>query len=517
MSEILAVEMKNITKVYPNGVVANYDVNFSTRQGEIHALMGENGAGKSTLVKILFGLESYSQGEIYVNGKKATIDSPTKAISLGIGMVHQHFMLVPNLSVCENIILGMEPVKKGLIDYQIARKMVMDTTEKYNFKIDPDALIRDIDVGKKQKVEIIKALIRGAKILIMDEPTAVLTPQECDELFEQLELLKKEGHTIIFISHKLNEIKEICDRITILRHGKCKGVFETFKLSTSDISRLMIGRDAISEIEKTPAEKKDSVLEIRNLIVSNSDGKVLLNNISMNIHKGVILGIAGVEGNGQRELIDSIAGLTSPDSGIITIKGQRICGKSIRQIRNLGLSHIPEDRIKYGVAGDESVSDNLISERYYKEGYSSIKGLNYKKISKESQELVDAFSIKIDTLDSPVKMLSGGNIQKIVAAREMTSHFDILIADQPTRGIDVGAAQFVHEKIVEVRDSEKAVLLISADINEVMALSDSLIVLYDGEITAYFEDASKVSEEELGMYMLGLKRMGSDEIDLLIN
>jgi simple sugar transport system ATP-binding protein len=509
----IVVDMRNIDKVYPNGVVANSKINFQVEAGEIHALMGENGAGKSTLMKILFGIESPSGGEIYINGKQESITSSMKAISLGIGMVHQHFMLVPSLTVTENIVLGMEPKKAGnFIDYEKAEKLVSEVCQKYKFKVDPKARIRDISVGQKQKVEILKALYRGAKILILDEPTAVLTPQETEELFEQLKALADSGHTIIFISHKINEIKSICRRISIMRTGKMMGVYNVADMTVESISAAMVGRDVVREIEKKPARKKDVLMEVKDLNVLDDEGKTIVNNVSLKIHGGHILGIAGVEGNGQREFIDCLTGLAKPKSGSITLRNKDIIGKNIKQIRENGLAHIPEDRMKYGCALNESIEDNLISDRYDHKAYNKFGLLDASKISENAKKMIERFRIVTDSHKTQCRMLSGGNMQKVVAAREMTSDLSILVADQPTRGIDVGAAAFIHDMIVELRDEGKAILLVSADINEVMELSDSLAVFYDGEITGYFEDASAATEEELGLYMLGLKKMNSEQM-----
>ena len=517
MSGKVVVDMRSIDKVYPNGVVANSGVNFQVEEGEIHALMGENGAGKSTLMKILFGIEAPSGGEIFINGKSEAITSSMKAIGLGIGMVHQHFMLVPNLSVTENIILGMEPKKKNnFIDYAESERSVRAVCEKYNFKIDPNARIRDLSVGQKQKVEILKALYRGAKILILDEPTAVLTPQETEELFEQLKALSDTGHTIVFISHKINEIKSICKRISIMRTGKMIGVYNVADMTIEDISKTMVGRDVVREIEKAPAKKQGTLMEVKDLIVVDDEGKTTLNSVSLKIHGGHILGLAGVEGNGQREFVDCLTGLAKPSSGTIELKGKSIISASIKDIRKDGLAHIPEDRMKYGCALGESIEDNLISDRYDKKDYNKGILLNSGKITENAKDLINRFRIVTDSHKTPCRMLSGGNMQKVVAAREMTSDLSVLVADQPTRGIDVGAASFIHDMIVELRDEGKAILLVSADINEVMELSDSLAVFYDGEISGYFEDASLATEEELGLYMLGLKKMTPEELEGLV-
>ncbi len=507
------ISMKDITKVYPNGVVANRDVNLDLVEGEIHALMGENGAGKSTLMKILFGIEQPTEGEIYLRGEKIKIENPMHAISLGIGMVHQHFMLDEQLTVAENIILGIEPKKGMAIDYKTAYEMVEEYSQKYKFNLNPKTLVMDLEVGKKQKVEILKALIRGAKILIMDEPTAVLTPQETEELFEQLLLLRDNGHTIIFISHKLNEIKEICENATILRNGTTVGSFKVENVSIQELSRHMVGRDVELKINKPPIQRGEKVLDVKDLNFVDGELTVKVNDVSFGVHRGEILGIAGVEGNGQRELIDCITGLSNPQSGEIYIKGESVSYiNPTLDRRKRGVAHIPEDRLTYGSMPDSSIVENIISNIYKKDEFNKGVFLDYDKLNSTTERLIKEFEIKTDSRETPVRMLSGGNIQKVVAAREMDLDMDLLIADQPTRGIDVGTAALIREKVVEKRNSGVGVLLVSADIGEVMELSDSLIVFYDGKISAYFKDASQVTEEELGLYMLGLKFMDEEEL-----
>ncbi|WIV13512.1 ABC transporter ATP-binding protein [Proteiniborus sp. MB09-C3] len=511
------LRMEGITKIYPNGVVANKDINFSVKAGEIHALVGENGAGKSTLMKILFGLEPPEEGQIFIKGSSIKIDSPAIAIKNGIGMVHQHFMLVPSLTVAENMVLGMEPRKKGLMDFEKAMSITREISKKYNLIVDPKAKVSDLPVGIKQRVEILKALLRGAEILILDEPTAVLTPQETQELFTELITLKEKGHTIIFISHKLKEIKEICDRITILRNGKSVGVYEINDMSQEDISRLMIGRDVILKIEKEKSNPKETVLKVNNIDYADNTGKKALNDISFTVRSGEILGIAGIEGNGQRELVKLITGLCKYNDGNITIRDKDIKNLSIKQIRELGTSHISEDRMSYGVAGEATIEENIISDRYDNNALNKRGLLNINKLQSMVNELVKDYRVKCDNGRQKVKMLSGGNIQKVVVAREFSSSPKLIIADQPTRGIDVGATEFIHRKLVKLRDEGTAVLLISADLNEVMELSDSLLVMYGGEIVAYIEDSTKITEEELGRYMLGINKQSPEEIRRAVN
>lgn len=507
------VQMKGITKVYPNGIAANQGVDFNVKKGEIHALMGENGAGKSTLMKMLFGLEQPTEGTITVNGEEVSLTSPTVAISKGIGMVHQHFMLVPNLTVAENIVLGMEPKKNNLfMDYKKAVEITEEYAKKYNLQVDPDAKVRDIPVGMKQKVEILKALVRGAKILILDEPTAVLTTQETEELFKELIHLKEQGYTMVFISHKLHEIKQITDRLTIMRGGKSMGVYNTADISKEEISRLMVGRDVILTVEKEQAQPTDVVLRVRDLEYTNEWKKKMLNHMSFDVRKGEILGIAGVEGNGQRELVDMLFNLNMPDSGVAKVNGHNILGESQRKIRDLGVSLIPEDRMTFGMAGAASIEENLISDRCAQKRYNNGPLFNMKKIHEDSDNLIEEYKVLCKNRTQKVGMLSGGNIQKVVVAREFSAEPVLIIADQPTRGIDVGATEFIRKKLVELSREGAAVLLVSADLNEVMELSDSLIIMYNGQIAAYFEDTKDLTDTVMGEYMLGLKQQSPEEV-----
>lgn len=506
------LSMENITKVYSNGFVANKNVNFSIHEGEIHALVGENGAGKSTLMKMLFGSEKPDEGRILLHGKEIHIDNPTVAIQYGIGMVHQHFMLVPSLSVADNLVIGMEPKKKGFYDVAKAEAIAREASEKYNLIVDPKAKVIDLSVGLKQKVEILKALVRGAKILILDEPTAVLTPQETKELFIELKNLKKQGYTVVFISHKLHEVKELCDRVTVLRAGKMIGVEEIVNVSEQDISRMMVGRDVRLNIDKERAVAKETVLKVSHVNKANALGKQVLKDVSFQIPRGVILGIAGVEGNGQSEISEIISGMDRDFDGEVEVNGKSTRNMSVRELRENGVAHISEDRMTYGIVGDGSIAENIISDRYYKKKFQKGLLLDQKKIDHMVEELIDKFNVKCDGKDQPIRMLSGGNMQKVVAAREFTNHADLIIANQPTRGIDIGASLFLRNKLVELRDAGASVLLISADLSEVMEVSDRLIVMCGGKISAYFENAEDITEEEMGLYMLGLKQMTPEEI-----
>lgn len=513
MTKEYILEMNGITKVYPNGVTANKNVEFKLRYNEIHALLGENGAGKSTLMKILFGSEDPTEGEVLLKGEKVSFSSPLDAIEHRIGMVHQHFMLDETLTVAENIVLGIEPSKGIALDYSQMNKNVKEIAEKYKFNVRPEQVVGDLNVGQKQKVEILKALIRGAEILILDEPTAVLTPQETEELFLQLKVLRDEGHSIVFISHKLDEIKEICSRGTVLRNGESIGSYDLEDVTIEKLSELMVGHKVESKVDKLPAAPKETILKIRNLNVRDSEDSVVVDNVSFDVRKGEILGIAGVEGNGQRELIDSITGLNENYQGEIKIHDTVVAKENgVMNRRRLNMNHIPEDRLTLGGMADGTIEENLIANRFKRKDFNRRGMLNQDKINAFSQEMIRSFQIKTDSEKTPIRMLSGGNMQKVVAAREMTGEVDILIADQPTRGIDVGAAKFIHEQLVGMRDNDTAILLSSADINEVLNVSDSLIVFYNGKISAYFKDASEVTENELGLYMLGIKSMSEEEI-----
>lgn len=506
------LEMKGITKVYPNGVLANDKVDFEVQKGEIHALVGENGAGKTTLMKVLFGLETPDTGEVYYKGKLLQVNSPLQAISNGIGMVHQHFMLAPSLTVAENLVLGAEPRKGLAFDWNTAIKTVEELSKRYNLHVDPKARVRDVPIGMRQKAEILKALLRGAELLVLDEPTAVLTPQETEELFGALGELKKQGHTMIFISHKLNEVRQISDRVTVMRGGRLVGVRNTVDVTETDISRLMVGRDVILKINKTPAKPGKKILEVQNLGYFTPEGKPILRDVSFNVRAGEILGIAGVEGNGQSELVEILTGLRRAHTGLISVDGIRMPSASPGRMRKHGVAHIPEDRMLHGVAVDATIEENLVADRIQTPDYTGKLFLRSKAIAKNALDLVGMFNVVTRSPKTPVKMLSGGNIQKVVVAREFSSNPSLVVANQPTRGVDVGAIEFIHKKLLEICRSGVAVLLISADLNEVMSVSDRLLVIYGGQIVAAFPDASVVSEEELGLHMLGIK---TQEVALL--
>ena len=509
-----ALKMENITKIYPNGFVANKGITFSVQQGEIHALVGENGAGKTTLMKVLFGMEQPQEGAIYVNEKKVKISSPLEAIELGVGMVHQHFMLLPSMTVAQNVTLGMEPRKNGLVDTQKAVQITQEMSDKYRFGLDATARVGDLSVGLMQKVEILKALIRGAKVLILDEPTAVLTPQETRELFEQLKLLRKEGHSVIFISHKLEEVMELCDNVTVLRHGYCNGTHPISELDAAGISRLMVGRDVVLKIEKEDPKPGKPILEVRNLTRTNAEGKKTLNDVSFTIHEGEVLGIAGVEGNGQSDLSDSISGMVSYDSGTVKLNGKDLKGMKIVDIRSAGMSVIPEDRMTVGCVNDLSVQDNAIADRFDKKENMNGIFLDKKKAKSITDALIKEFEISCDSQDEAIRFLSGGNIQKVVVAREFTSGANFVVANQPTRGVDVGTAEMIRKYLVrQTREKGIGSLLISADLNEILEVSDRLLVMRQGRIVAAFPKANVVDVDELGEYMLGIRTMTAQEME----
>lgn len=517
------LRMEQITKVYGNGVVANNNVDFNLRKGEIHALMGENGAGKSTLMNILFGLEQPTSGRILLNGKEVKLENSSKALTLGIGMVHQHFMLVPSLTVAENLILGNEPKKGILTDMKYAFRKVEELAKQYNFSLNPKTKIKDLTVGQKQQVEILKALYRKAQILILDEPTAVLAPQETEQLFKQLNILKENGHTLVFISHKIREVIEICDRVTIMRAGQNKGIYKirgseadgSKDISEDEISRLMVGRDMVLDVDKAPAQPKEVVLKVENLLNVDFEHKIHVNYMNFTVRKGEILGVAGVEGNGQRELIEMITKLRAIDSGRVSVNGEEIGSLKIKDVRERLMAYIPQDRLVYGVAAGADIRDNLIPFLVDKKDYLKGQFLDNKKLTKLANHVIKEFSVTCDSSEQFISMLSGGNMQKVVVARELSEQIKkippLVIADQPSRGIDVGATKFIHRKLVELRDLGAAVLLVSADLNEILELSDSVLVMYDGKISGYFPDASKLTEKELGQYMLGLKVQTKEE------
>ncbi|MCQ6561372.1 ABC transporter ATP-binding protein [Paenibacillus mendelii] len=505
----ILLEMKNIHKVYPNGTAANRGVDLTVHEGEIHALVGENGAGKSTLMKILFGLEAPTDGTIEYKGQTVTFDGPRDAIKQGMGMVHQHFMLAPSLTVSENIVLGDEP-KKGVFSMFRDRakefKEVEHLISTYGLKVNMQAKVESIPVGQKQRVEILKVLYRGAKLIILDEPTAVLTPQETDELFDSIKALVSQGHTIIFITHKLREVMQISNRITVLRAGKSIATLLTQETNQEEISRLMVGRDVLFRVDKIPAEPKDVVLAVRDLGALDDKGTLALKGVSFTIRGGEVLGIAGVEGNGQTELVEVITGLRKATTGEVRYQDKDLLAASVAEIRRMKVGHVPEDRQTAGASLTSSIAENLILDHYRNPDFKWGPFINKKKVKQFAKVMMDTFDVRAQNEETMAGALSGGNLQKVVVARELSKNPLLLIASQPTRGVDIGAIEFIHREIIKRRDGGAAVMVVSAELSEVMALSDRIIVLYDGEIVALLDNTPDLTEQEIGYYMLGIKK-----------
>jgi len=507
MENAYAIEMLNITKVFP-GIVANDNITLQLKKGEIHALLGENGAGKSTLMSVLFGLYQAEEGVIKKDGVEISIKDPNDANKYGIGMVHQHFKLVECFTVLENIILGVEPNTRGFLKKAEARSKIIELSEKYGLKVDPDALIEDITVGMQQRTEILKMLYRDNEILIFDEPTAVLTPQEIDELMEIMKNLAKEGKSILFISHKLNEIMAIADRCSVLRKGKYIGTVNVADTTKEELSKMMVGRDVEFVVSKEDAKPSDVMLAIKNMSVASKIHKNdAVKNVSFEVRAGEIVCIAGIDGNGQTELVHGITGLEPLKSGNVYLKGEDITKASIRYCNTHGMSHIPEDRHKHGLVLDYSLEDNIVLQRYFEEEFTSKAGvLKRGNIRKYAEKLIEQFDVRSGK--GPVtiaRSMSGGNQQKAIIARELDKNPDLLVAVQPTRGLDVGAIEFIHRQLVNHRDNGKAVLLVSLELEEVMNVSDRILVMYEGEIVGEL-DPKKTTVEELGLYMSGAKR-----------
>lgn len=499
------IEMRHITKEFP-GIIANDDVTIELRKGEIHALLGENGAGKSTLMSVLFGLYQPEKGEILKNGQVVKINDPNDANRLGIGMVHQHFKLVHNFTVLENIILGVEDTKNGFIVMKDARKKVEALSEQYNLKVDCDALISDITVGMQQRVEIIKMLYRDNEVLIFDEPTAVLTPQEIDELMQIMKDLAKEGKSILFITHKLNEIKAVADRCSVLRKGKYIGTIDVKTTSKEEMSEMMVGRKVNLVTQKDESRPTDDVLVVENLSVAKKGHKNPVNNVSFNVRKGEIVCIAGIDGNGQTELVQAITGLLPVSEGKVMLNNEDITHASIRHRNTNGLSHIPEDRHKHGLVLDYPLSYNLVLQRYFEPQFSNKGFLKFEEIEKYGGKLIEQYDIRSGQGNKTIsRSMSGGNQQKAIVAREIDKDPDCLIAVQPTRGLDVGAIEYIHKQIIKERDEGKAVLLVSLELDEVMNLSDRILVIYEGELVGEL-NPKETTVQELGLYMAGSKR-----------
>ena len=501
----IAVKMQDIVKKFGD-FVANDGINLTVRKGEVHAILGENGAGKSTLMNILYGLYHPTSGKIFIDGKETTIGTPQKAIDLGIGMVHQHFMLIPPFSVTENIVLGMEDTKGVVLDLKKSREKIVELSKRYGLSVDPDAKIEDISVGMQQRVEIIKVLYRGANTLILDEPTASLTPQEIVELMDIIKSLTKDGKSVILITHKLKEIKTCADSCTIIRHGKYIDTVDVKVTSESELAAMMVGRDVSFSVEKEKREPGEVVLEVKDLCAKDYRKVDILKSLSISVRRGEIVGIAGVDGNGQSELVEILTGLKKADSGSVSILGKNAFNVTPRQSFDMGITSIPEDRQKHGLVLDFSVAENLILQNFEKEPFSKSGILNDKNIEAHANKLIEKFDIRPkDSAKKSAKTLYGGNQQKVIIAREVTNDSDLLIAVNPTRGLDVGAIEFVHKYLVEQRNKNKAVLLVSFELDEIMNLSDRIEVIFDGQITGEVM-GEYADEKELGLLMAGGKK-----------
>ncbi len=504
------IEMLNITKEFP-GIKANDNVTLQLKRGEIHALLGENGAGKSTLMSVLFGLYQPESGVIKKDGEVVKINNPNDATALHIGMVHQHFKLVECFTVLDNIILGAEPMKGPVVDRAAARKKVVELSDRYGLKVDPDALVEDISVGMQQRVEILKMLYRDNDILIFDEPTAVLTPQEIDELMDIMRGFKAEGKSILFITHKLAEIKAVADRCSVLRKGKYMGTVDVATTSVEEMSRLMVGRDVqlvSTKAEKTPGE---TILKVENLCVPSKIHKNdAVKHASLEVHAGEVVCLAGIEGNGQSEFIYALTGLEKPSAGTITLCGKDITKASIRSRSKMGMSHIPEDRHKYGLVLDYSLENNMVLQRYWEKEFQTAGFIKSGAVRSYSDRLIEQYDVRSGQGSATIaRSMSGGNQQKAIIAREIDKNPQLLIAVQPTRGLDVGAIEYIHSQIIAQRDAGKAVLLVSLELDEVMNLSDRILVMYEGEIVGEF-DPKTTDVQTLGLYMAGAKRMDKE-------
>ncbi|MFS9269028.1 ABC transporter ATP-binding protein [Streptococcus infantis] len=495
------IEMREITKVFGE-FVANDKINLELRKGEIHALLGENGAGKSTLMNMLAGLLEPTSGEIVVNGQAVKLDSPSKAASLGIGMVHQHFMLVEAFTVAENIILGSELTKNGVLDIARATREINELSERYGLAVDPSAKVADISVGAQQRVEILKTLYRGADILIFDEPTAVLTPSEIDELMAIMKNLVKEGKSIILITHKLDEIRAVSDRVTVIRRGKSIETVEIAGATNADLAEMMVGRSVSFKTEKQEAQPKEVVLSIKDLVVNENRGVPAVKNLSLDVRAGEIVGIAGIDGNGQSELIQAITGLRKIESGSVELKGQSIVGLHPRQITEMSVGHVPEDRHRDGLVLEMMISENIALQTYYKEPLSKKGILNYSNIINYAKKLMQEFDVRAASEIVPASALSGGNQQKAIIAREVDRNPDLLIVSQPTRGLDVGAIEYIHKRLIQERDNGKAVLVVSFELDEILNVSDRIAVIHDGKIQGIVTPET-TNKQELGVLMAG--------------
>ena len=498
--DALALELRGITKRF-GSLVANDAIDFELRRGEIHALLGENGAGKSTLMNVLYGLHQPDEGEIVLDGKPVKIDSARRAIQLGIGMVHQHFMLVPVMTVAENLVLGSEPHRGPLLDYATAAARTRELSERFGLAVNPDAKVEDLGVGAQQRVEILRALFRGARVLVLDEPTAVLTAQESQDLFKVLRALAADGTSIVFISHKLNEVLDISDRVTVLRRGAKVDTVATEGSTERSLARLMVGRDVLLQVEKPQHAPGETLLEVRDLEVSDDRGLPAVAGVSFDVRAGEIVGLAGVEGNGQSELIEALTGLRRAHGGTVRAAGRDVTSADARTTIDAGVGCIAEDRHRRGLVLQFDLAENLSLHEYRKPSLSSRGWLSPKKMAARARTLLEEYDVRGGDCDTPAASLSGGNQQKVVIARELSADPQVLIAAQPTRGLDVGAIEFVHRRLIEERDEGRAILLVSAELEEIRSLSDRVLVIYEGEIVAELPPSS--SEEEFGVAMTG--------------
>lgn len=507
MAQVL--ELRGITKQFP-GVLANDNVNLTLEKGEIHALLGENGAGKTTLMNILYGLYKPTEGQIYINGKVADIHSPTDAIRQGIGMVHQHFMLVPVLTVTENVMLGEESLRGGIfLDRKSVAHRIREISKTYGLQVDPEAYVKDIPVGIQQRVEIIKVLYRQANILILDEPTAVLTPQEVEELFSIIKTLVERGVSLIFITHKLKEVLSVADRVTVIRRGRTVGTTTPAQATEQSLAEMMVGRAVDLLVHKGPASPTTPVLVVKNLAVKNERGILAVDHVSLEVRAGEVVGIAGVQGNGQTELVEALTGLRKPEAGSITIAGQDVTHASPRKITEMGVAHVPEDRQRDGLVLSFPLKDNFMLNTYYNE-FAKSGVINEEKLAQVAGQLVQDFDVRTPGIEVPAGTLSGGNQQKVIVAREFSRPIKLLIAAQPTRGLDVGSIEYIHSRIIQKRDEGTAVLLVSTELDEIVALSDRIAVMFKGRIVDILP-ADRVTKEQLGLLMAG-STLDEDEV-----
>ncbi len=498
------VELRGITKRF-GPVVANDGVNLTIRGGEVLGLLGENGAGKSTMMNILSGLYRPDEGEILVNGKAVVFEGPGDGISAGIGMVHQHFMLVPVFTVAENVVLGVEPTGRlDYLDLKTAREQVREINDEYGLEVDPDALIENLPVGIQQRVEILKVLFRSADVLILDEPTAVLTPQEVDEFFEIVKSLRDAGKAIVFITHKLHEILEISDRISVLRGGRITGEGDPKTVTTEELAEMMVGRPVSFEVDKTPSQPGESMLEVRDLVVLRDNDEIAVDHLSLNVRSGEVVGIAGVQGNGQSALVEAITGLTRPVHGEILFQGADITRSSVRARHRMGMAHIPEDRHKSGMISNFTVAENMVLNSYYAPAFSNGPQIDWRRVNQTAAKFCVDFDVRTPSVFLRAGNLSGGNQQKMVVARELERETRLVIAAQPTRGLDVGSIEYIHERLIASRDEGDGVLIVSSELDEIMGLSDRILVMFEGRIVAEF-DASKgpVDRNAVGLAMAG--------------